>query len=114
MNLCHVPCGISSSQLLHFFDEVKYGYFGPRMKGTKVPCDFPFHKITAPVIIHRSLTDYVADPIDIKRFISKLTCVKDLYINTITKSFGHIDPSWGIHADPFIYTPTKVFFKKHC
>lgn len=111
--LCHIPSGSSTNQFLHYLQLAKYGHFGPYLKGTDIPHDFPLHLITAPLSIHYSTSDTLADPDDVERLLPKLTGSIDLFTQKITELFNHVDFAWGIHANKIVYKRILDFFKKH-
>lgn len=112
--LCHTPAGCSGRQLLHYFDEMDYGYFGRQKKGSKVPCNFPLHKITASILLQYSTTDILSDAKDVEKLIPKLSGAKDLSVQKIHETpFNHIDFLWGIHASEIVYSKILNFFAKH-
>lgn len=110
--VAHTPSGSSTSQLLHYGQQLKYGYFGRRPKSTKEkPPNFPLHQITVPIFIHYSTIDTLSDVIDVKRLINELTGTTEFYVQTIDNGdFDHIDFVWGIHAAEIVYTEILNFF----
>lgn len=90
---------------------MEHEYFGRRMKGNKIPCNFPLYQITVPTSIHYTTVDELADPIDVKNLISQLNSTKCLYVQTIDSGeFNHIDFAWGIHAADIVYSEIIKFF----
>lgn len=114
IHMCHAPSGSSSTQLLHYLQEIKHGFFGRRMKGTEISKDFSVHRITAPMFLQYSTCDSLGDPKDVEMLIPKLTGSCDLRTNKITKPFNHIDFIWGNNAPELLFKPMLKFFEKHC
>lgn len=115
--MCHNPSGISTNQLMHFAQEIQFGFFGKRMLkfGGPIPQDFPLHQITAPLSIHYSVYDTFTDPKDVNRLIKKLgNGPSDLHIQRISDTvFNHADFTYGIHAAKLVYSDILQFFAKH-
>lgn len=89
----------------------KYGYFGRRKKGSKIPPDFPFYKITVPTSIHYSTVDGLVYPKDVQQFISQLNATEELHVQRIDREkFNHLDFVWGIHATDVVYSGIIKFF----
>lgn len=105
---CHIPSGSSVNQLLHYSQEIKYGFFGKYMKDDQIPADFDLSKITTPLSFHYSPTDRFTNNADIERLIPKLNNSL-VYIQKLC-SFNHIDFATGIQAASVIYTKIMSFF----
>lgn len=110
--VCHVPSGASLKQIIHYGQEIKYGFFGKYKFGLKIPDDFPLHRITAPMSIHYSTSDTLANARDARKLISKLRN-KELYAQEIHAMFNHIDFVWGMNSAELIYTKILKFFDKY-
>lgn len=91
-----------------------FGFFGPKMKGTTdeaVPPDYPLHRITAPLSLHYSTVDRMANLTDVKKLITKLTGSSNLHLQEInTGLFNHIDFMWGKNAAGIVYSDIIKFF----
>lgn len=115
--VCHNPSGASMNQILHYSQEMQYGYFGRRMKKSSdpVPKDFPLHKITAPISLHYSTVDLFTNPKDMKDLAAKLSyATSDLHIQEINDTvFNDADFILGVHAAELVYTDILKFFAKH-
>lgn len=115
--ICHNPSGLSTNQLLHYAQEIQFGFFGKRMTkfSDPIPEDFPLFQITAPLSIHYSTYDSFTDPIDMNRLIAKLTnATSDLHVQKISDVvFNHADFTYGIHAADLVYSDILNFFAKH-
>ncbi|XP_055295720.1 lipase 1-like [Sitodiplosis mosellana] len=110
--VCHIPSGASLKQIIHYGQEIKYGFFGKYKYGVDIPEDFPLHRITAPISIHYSVADTLANARDARILISKLK-TKDLYSQEIQGQFNHIDFVWGMNSASLIYTKILQFFDKY-
>lgn len=110
--IAHTPSGSSTSQLLHYGHQLKYGSFcrRPQTKNEQPP-NFPLNQITVPIFLHYSTIDTLADPVDVKQLIAELTGSPEFYVQTIdTGEFDHIDFVWGIHAAEIVYSEILNFF----
>lgn len=110
--LCHFPAGSSIKEFLHYGQEIKYGFFGKYMYDGNIPEDFPLHQITAPMSIHYSTADTLANVEDTQKLISKLRN-KDLFAQEIHGLFNHIDFLWGKNANNLVYKKFMTFFDKY-
>lgn len=91
------------------------GFFGPKMKSndTEIPSDYPLHQITAPVSLHFSTVDTMANSTDVKKLITKLTGSNNLHIQEInTGKFNHLDFMWGKNAAQIVYADIIKFFSE--
>lgn len=114
IHICHVPSGSSTNQLLHFGQQIKYGFFGRRMKHWKIPNNFPLYRITAPISLHYSTVDSFTNPRDMYQLILLLNNTSDLYVHVIDSGqFNHVDFVWGLHATDIVYKKIVEFFAKH-
>lgn len=108
--ICHTPSGSSINQLFHYGSEIRYGYFGKYMKGTKIPPDFELSKITAPLSIHFSPADKLVSILDVQRLIPKLNNSLAYIQNVNEIEFNHIDFIFGIDSASLIYSKIIRFF----
>lgn len=89
--LTHFPSGSSTSIVLHYLDEIRLGYFGRQKTNSTIPANFSLSKITVPLSMHHSNGDTLSDPEDVRKTISELTNVEDLYVQTIEDGkFNHL------------------------
>lgn len=110
--VCHAPSGASFKQLIHYGQEIEYGFFGKYKFGSKIPDDFPLDRITTPMSVHYSTADILANARDARKLISKLRN-KELYAQEIHAMFNHIDFVWGINSAELIYSRILKFFDKY-
>lgn len=110
--LCHNPSGASFKQLLHFSQEIKYGFFGKYMHGSQIPTNFELWRITTPLILHFSLLEPVATPVGVNRLITELNNSQKC-VQTIDTKFNHIDFLWSINAASLVYAKIISFFQKY-
>lgn len=115
--LCHNPSGLSTNQLMHYGQQIQYGFFGKRMtKFTDpIPEDFPLFQITAPISLHYSIYDTFTSDIDMNRLIKKLSyATSDLHVQKISDIvFNHADFTYGIQASEVVYSDILRFFARH-
>lgn len=99
-------------QFLHYGEEIKLGYFGKYRDGSESRHgNFDLSKITAPISIHYSTYDRLADERDVDKLISKLKNV--VFIQRINELFNHIDFAWGIHSASLIYSEIMKIFQNY-
>lgn len=110
--LAHTPSGSSTSQLLHYGQQLKHGFFGKRSKAKmEKSANFQLNQITVPIFIHYSTIDTLSDSTDVKQLITELTGSREFYVQTIDNGeFDHIDFVWGIHAADVVYSEIINFF----
>lgn len=107
---CHISSGASAKEIIHFGQEIKHGFFGKFMKGSRVPPDFELEEISTPMTLHYSTTDRFTNQDDVDKLVSKLkhTLVKVQEIDE--KAFNHMDFVWGMHSATKIYSKIIDFF----
>lgn len=99
-------------QFMHYGEEVKLGYFGKYRDGAKSrQRDFDLSKITAPISIHFSIHDRLADEMDVEKLRSKLKNV--VFVQRISELFNHVDFVWGIRSASLIYSKILEIFQKY-
>nr|CAD7204041.1 unnamed protein product [Timema douglasi] len=116
----HLPAGSSTNQLLHYaqgINSAKYREFSYGMiknlatYGSLTPPDYDLSKITAPVFLHWSDNDWMADTKDVRELESKLPNVKGS-IRVPLATFNHLDYMWAIDAKPLLYDTVLENMKK--
>ncbi|XP_049869399.1 lipase 3-like [Pectinophora gossypiella] len=99
----HVPAGSATKQLVHYGQGVQSGEFkkfdyGERINieiyGSKKPPTYAVEKITAPVALFYSDSDWLSNVIDVNILKSKLPNVIDFY-KVPHKKFNHFDYLWA-------------------
>lgn len=107
--ICHIPSGSSVKQVMHYGQEVKYGFFGYYKEGKEIPRNFDLSRITTPLTLHFSPVDKLTNPTDVRRLVSELRSV--VYVQEINDAdFNHMDFLWGIHPATTIYPKILAFF----
>lgn len=109
--MCHTPNGASVNQLLHFSQELRYGFFGKYMHDTKIPDDFELWRISVPISLHFSPHDRFTNPADIDRLIPLLNNSL-VYAQTVDE-FNHGDFVNGIQAAQLVYSEILRIFNEH-
>nr|CAD7577381.1 unnamed protein product [Timema californicum] len=116
----HLPAGSSTNQLLHYaqgINSAKYRQFSYGMiknlatYGSLTPPDYDLSKITAPVFLHWSDNDWMADTKDVRELQSKLPNVKGS-IRVPLATFNHLDYMWAIDVKPLLYDTVLENMKK--
>lgn len=108
---CHVPSGVSFNQFLHYGLEIKYGYFGKYKVGPEVPPNFNLSNIIAPLSLHCSSYDTLADPDDVDRLISELGNVSS--VQKINETYSHVDFMWSKNNPTILYPLIIDFLNKY-
>lgn len=132
--VCHVPSGSSFRQeiiklldfhcsrfclisfvgflqVLHYGQEIRFGFFGKYKTGLRRPPDFPLSRITAPISLHYSTADKLADATDVEILIPKLNSV--IFIQRIDDKFNHIDFVWSMYSASLIYSKILDIFQRY-
>lgn len=111
---CHFPSGSSIKSLLHYAQQINFGFYGKYKEGLGIPSDFPVFKITAPISLHYSPVDKFTNPKDVNRLISKLSNDSLAFVQVLNQRiYNHIDLVTGIHAASDIYKTIQDFFSNH-
>lgn len=88
------------------------GYFGKYSDGVKSQHkDFDLSKITAPISIHYSSFDRLADALDVEKLIPKLKSV--VFVQRINELFNHMDFVWGKHTASLVYSKILQIFQTY-
>lgn len=102
--------------IYYFFSyaqEIRSGSFGKYTKPFRTPSDFQLSRITAPLILHYSTADKLADATDATRLISKLKNSM-VYVQAIDEpKFNHIDFVWSENSASLIYSKILFYFEKY-
>lgn len=111
LKLGHTPAGAALRQIVHYgqslsqktFRRYDYGWLSNRIRyGQRTPPDYDLSKITAPVFLHYSLNDPLAEVEDVDNLFSKLGRPVGKFLVPMT-SFTHMDFIWGIDAKTLLY-----------
>lgn len=98
-------------QVLHYGQEIRFGFFGKYKIGLRRPPDFPLSRITAPISLHYSTADKLADATDVEILIPKLNSV--IFIQRIDDKFNHIDFVWSMYSASLIYSKILDIFQRY-
>lgn len=106
--------GASLKQIGHYGHEARFSYFGKYEQDSIGIPDFPLHKITAPIGLHYSDSDLLANGEEVQRLIAQL-CNSELRVQAITvPKLNHVDFLWGERSAALIYSEILKFFGKYC
>lgn len=109
--LGHVPAGASTQQMVHYgqliqsgrFAQYDDGWLGNRVRyGSFRAPEYDLANVQAPVVLHYSLNDWLADERDVQRLVSELGNVKAVHL-VEDRLFNHFDFLWGLDARRLVY-----------
>ncbi|KAI5634273.1 alpha/beta-hydrolase lipase region domain-containing protein [Phthorimaea operculella] len=116
--LNHAFAGSSTKQFQHYgqniysgkFRQYDYGKAGNlELYGTVEPPDYPLHKVTAPVVLSYSFSDYFSSVIDVLELKKHLPNVVGLFE---AKYFSHVDYVYGRDTDDEVNSKVVQFIKR--
>ena len=108
---CHTSAGTSTNTVVHYAQEINskkfthfdFGTDGNIDKyGQEEPPEFLIENIKVPVASYWSLNDWLAQPQDVLRFLSKLPNNYATY-QVPFELWNHLDYLWGIDAKTILY-----------
>ncbi|XP_055376048.1 lipase 1-like [Condylostylus longicornis] len=118
--LGHFPAGASSKQLIHFgqirkqgkYQLYDYGFIGNLLKYKSIkPPLYDLNKVTAPVVLHYSQNDWLADSLDVLRLKDELPNVIRTHIVANPK-FNHLDFLTAIDIKKLLYDDVVNMLKE--
>lgn len=107
----HSPAGASVDQIIHYgqsirsskFRQFDHGVMGNVLAyGNIWPPSYKLRDISAPVALHYSLNDFLAEPVDVEQLFSELGNVVGGFV-TPDPSFNHFDFLWAVDARELVY-----------
>lgn len=119
--LGHCPSPISTTQLVHYGQEITsgkfrkfdYGLIKNFFKYRSIhPPEYPIERITAPVYLLYSLNDWFASDIDVLRLYKRLRNAKEKYL-VPDKLWTHLDFVFGLHANTVINDKVINWMKQY-
>lgn len=118
--LAHTPAGASTDQIVHYgqlirsakFRRYDLGVIANKIEyGSILPPRYDLNKIKAPVGLHYSLNDWLADPKDVQELQIGLGNVVESHIIS-DKKFNHLDFLWAIDARKLVYNKVVSMMKR--
>lgn len=109
--LGHTPAGASTDQVIHYGQGIRNGKFrrydhgaisNLLEYGSIIPPNYPLGNIRAPVALHFSMNDWLAEPIDVYELQRGLGNVVLSHVVSDLK-FNHFDFLWAIGARSIVY-----------
>lgn len=109
--LSHIPAGSSTNQLVHYGQLHKSGKFRQYdwgmvsnlgTYGQMKPPNYDLKKITAPVALHYSSNDWLAEPTDVEKLHKQLPNVIGSFLVRDPK-FNHLDFLFAIDVKELLY-----------
>ncbi|XP_055375802.1 lipase 3-like [Condylostylus longicornis] len=119
--LGHVPAGTSTKQFIHYgqlvnsgrFRMYDYGMFKNLAKyGTFKPPSYDLSKVTAPVALHFSMNDWLADTKDVAKLEDQLPNIIKQYLVPQPK-FNHLDFILAIDSRKLVHTDVLTSMKDY-
>ncbi|CAG5074853.1 Similar to Lip3: Lipase 3 (Drosophila melanogaster) [Cotesia congregata] len=107
----HVPAGSSTKQFIHYSQMVKSKKFRQydhglienyRRYGRFTPPDYQLFKVTAPVVLHYCVNDWLSSVKDVEILAQQLPNVH-AKIQVPHAPFSHLDYLWGMNANELLY-----------
>ncbi len=107
----HTPAGTSTNTVIHYAQEVnskKFAHYDYGKDknfehyGQETPPEFSIEAIQVPIAAYWSLNDWLAQPNDVLRFLSKLQNKFAVY-EVPFEQWNHLDYLWGIDAKTILY-----------
>lgn len=107
----HTPAGSSTDQMIHYgqlirssrFRQFDHGAFSNVFEyGSITPPAYNLRAVRAPVALHYSLNDWLAEPIDVQELLRGLGNVVGGFV-TADPRFNHFDFLWAIDARRLVY-----------
>lgn len=108
----HTPAGASTDQMIHYGQSIRNSRFrqfdhGPVSNlieyGNIIPPTYNLANVRAPVALHYSLNDWLAEPVDVQQLLRGLGNVVGGFI-TADPRFNHFDFLWAMDARRLVYT----------
>lgn len=109
--MCHTPSGASINQVMHYAQEIRFGFFGRYMVGNEIPADFDLSRITSPISLHFSPIDSFTSAIDVDKLTQKLK--NSVVLVQQVNEFNHVDFITGINAATIVYPEILKFFNNY-
>lgn len=109
--LGHTPAGAATNQLVHYGQGIRSGHFrlydlgfasNLIRYGSRNPPNYDLSKISAPVALHYSLNDWLAEPIDVYELNAGLGNSVGLFQVPMAE-FNHLDFVWAIDAKALLW-----------
>lgn len=107
----HTPAGASTDQMIHYgqsirssrFRQFDHGAISNMLTyGRLTPPAYNLGNVRAPVALHYSLNDWLAEPVDVQRLFRELGNVVGGFV-TADPRFNHFDFLWAIDARSLVY-----------
>ena len=109
--LGHTPAGASTDQMIHYGQLIRSGRFRQYdhgavtnllRYGSLTPPRYNLNNVRAPVALHYSLNDWLAEPVDVHELFRGLgNCIGGFLVSDAR--FNHFDFLWAIDARSLVY-----------
>lgn len=116
----HTPAGASADQLVHYGQSIRSGRFRQfdhnpvtnlATYGNIFPPAYNLRNIRAPVALHYSLNDWMAEPIDVQQLLRELGNNQGGFI-TADPRFNHFDFMWANDVRRLVYTQVLSIMRR--
>lgn len=107
----HTPAGASTDQLIHYGQLIRSGRFRQYdhgmvsnllQYGKTRPPKYDLKNVRAPVALHYSSNDWLAEPVDVAELERGLGNLIGKFL-VADPRFNHLDFVWAIDARPLLY-----------
>lgn len=107
----HTPAGASTNNLVHYAHGIRSGRFRQfdhgsisnlRLYGNIRPPNYNLRNIRAPVALHYSSNDWLAEPIDVAELNAGLPNSLGMFL-VPDQRFNHLDFMWAIDVRTLLY-----------
>lgn len=107
----HTPAGAATMQLFHYGQLVRSAFFrqydhgstsNRRLYGSRRPPQYNLANVRAPVALHYSLNDWLAEPIDVDELHRGLGNPIGKFLVPDPR-FNHLDFNWAIDVRELLY-----------
>lgn len=116
----HTPAGASTDQMIHYgqsirsnrFRQFDHGVISNLFEyGSITPPTYNLGAVRAPVALHYSLNDWLAEPVDVQQLLRGLGNVVGEFV-TADPRFNHFDFLWAIDARRLVYQQVIEIMKR--
>lgn len=117
----HTPAGSSVDQMVHYGQSIRSNRFrlfdhgsvsNLLTYGRLNPPAYNLRNVRAPVALHYSLNDWLAEPVDVHQLLRELGNVVGGFL-TADPNFNHFDFLWAINARELVYNQVLEVMRRY-